>query len=32
MGFREGADQFMTKPFSPREVIESVRTVMNKDE
>ncbi len=30
MGFREGADQFMTKPFSPREVVEKVRSVMNR--
>ncbi len=28
LGFREGADHFMTKPFSPREVVEMVRGIM----
>jgi two-component system alkaline phosphatase synthesis response regulator PhoP len=32
MGFREGADQFMTKPFSPREVVEKVRSILSKNE
>jgi two-component system, OmpR family, alkaline phosphatase synthesis response regulator PhoP len=32
MGFREGADQFMTKPFSPREVVEKVRSILAKNE
>jgi two-component system alkaline phosphatase synthesis response regulator PhoP len=31
MGFREGADQFMTKPFSPREVVENVRSILSQD-
>jgi two-component system alkaline phosphatase synthesis response regulator PhoP len=31
MGFREGADQFMTKPFSPREVVENVRGILSQD-
>jgi two-component system alkaline phosphatase synthesis response regulator PhoP len=32
MGYREGADQFMTKPFSPREVIEKVRSILPESE
>jgi two-component system alkaline phosphatase synthesis response regulator PhoP len=32
MGYREGADQFMTKPFSPREVIEMVRSILPESE
>ncbi len=27
-GFREGADDFMTKPFSPHEVVEKVRGIL----
>jgi two-component system alkaline phosphatase synthesis response regulator PhoP len=27
-GLRMGADEFMTKPFSPREVVEKVRKIM----
>jgi two-component system alkaline phosphatase synthesis response regulator PhoP len=32
IGHREGADQFMTKPFSPREVIERVRSILSESE
>jgi two-component system alkaline phosphatase synthesis response regulator PhoP len=32
MGYREGADQFMTKPFSPREVIEKIRSILSESE
>jgi two-component system alkaline phosphatase synthesis response regulator PhoP len=27
-GFREGADEFITKPFSPREMVSKVRDVL----
>jgi DNA-binding response OmpR family regulator len=27
-GLREGADEFLTKPFSPKEIVSKVRTVL----
>ncbi len=29
-GLKEGADEYMTKPFSPREVVEKVRKIMKR--
>lgn len=28
MGLREGADEFMTKPFSPKEIVSKVRSIL----
>jgi len=28
MGLREGADEFLTKPFSPREILAKVRNIL----
>jgi DNA-binding response OmpR family regulator len=27
-GYREGADEFVTKPFSPKEMVAKVRTIL----
>jgi two-component system alkaline phosphatase synthesis response regulator PhoP len=29
MGLREGADEFMTKPFSPKEIVSKVKSILS---
>jgi len=31
-GLRDGADEFMTKPFSPREIVSKVRRILGRHE